>query len=52
MKLATFNINGIKARIDALPQCVSADNPRRDPPISAHDYLTERLIEIGLIKKG
>jgi len=38
--------------IDALPQCVDADNPRRDPPISAHDYLTERLIEIGLIKKG
>lgn len=38
--------------IDALPQCVSDDNPRRDPPISAHDYLTERLIEIGLIKKG
>jgi isopenicillin N synthase-like dioxygenase len=36
--------------IDALPQCVSADNPRRDPPISAHDYLRERLIEIGLIK--
>jgi hypothetical protein len=38
--------------IDALSQCVSAENPRRDPPISAHDYLTERLIEIGLIKKG
>jgi len=38
--------------IDALPQCVSAENPRRDPPITAHDYLTERLIEIGLIKKA
>ena len=38
--------------IDALPQCVSDDNPRRDPPITAHDYLTERLIEIGLIKKA
>ncbi|MDI1296050.1 MAG: 2-oxoglutarate and iron-dependent oxygenase domain-containing protein [bacterium] len=37
--------------IDALPQCVDAAHPRRDPPISAHDYLTERLIEIGLIKK-
>ncbi|QUT04949.1 isopenicillin N synthase family oxygenase [Sphingobium phenoxybenzoativorans] len=35
--------------IDALPQCVSADNPRRDPPISAHDYLRQRLMEIGLI---
>lgn len=38
--------------IDALPQCVTPDNPRREPPISAHDYLTERLVEIGLIKKG
>jgi len=36
--------------IDALPQCVSDANPRRDPPISAHDYLRERLIQIGLIK--
>lgn len=36
--------------IDALPQCVSAENPRRDPPISAHDYLHERLREIGLKK--
>ena len=38
--------------IDALPRCVGAENPRRDPPITAHDYLTERLIEIGLIKKA
>ncbi|MDX3909411.1 MAG: 2-oxoglutarate and iron-dependent oxygenase domain-containing protein [Sphingobium sp.] len=36
--------------IDALPQCVSVDNPLRDPPITAHDYLRERLVEIGLIK--
>jgi isopenicillin N synthase-like dioxygenase len=34
--------------IEALPQCVSADNPPREPPISAHDYLHERLREIGL----
>lgn len=37
--------------IDALPQCVTAENPRRDAPITAHDYLHERLVEIGLIKK-
>ncbi len=37
--------------IEALPQCVTSDNPLRDPPISAHDYLHERLREIGL-KKG
>jgi isopenicillin N synthase-like dioxygenase len=37
--------------IEALPQCVTNDNPLREPPISAHDYLHERLREIGL-KKG
>ena len=37
--------------IDALLQCVDAAHPRRDPPITAHDYLTERLREIGLIKQ-
>jgi isopenicillin N synthase-like dioxygenase len=37
--------------IEALPQCVTPDNPLREPPISAHDYLQERLQEIGL-KKG
>lgn len=36
--------------IDALPQCITAENPRRDRPISAHDYLHERLVEIGLVK--
>ncbi len=35
--------------IDALPQCVTADNPRRDPPITAAAYLAERLREIGLV---
>ena len=36
--------------IDALPSCISADNPNRYPqPISAHDYLLERLREIKLI---
>ncbi|MDT8759839.1 isopenicillin N synthase family oxygenase [Sphingomonas psychrotolerans] len=37
--------------IKALPQCVTAENPEREPPITAHDYLAERLREIGLIKK-
>lgn len=36
--------------IDALPQCVDEAHPRREQPITAHDYLTERLREIGLIK--
>lgn len=34
--------------IEALPQCVSADNPRRYEPIMAEDYLAERLREIKL----
>ena len=37
--------------IKTLPGCVSADNPDRYPtPITAHDYLHERLVEIGLVK--
>ncbi len=36
--------------IETLPQCVNAGNPDRYPtPITAHDYLTERLREIKLI---
>ncbi len=37
--------------IKALPQTVTAQNPEREPPITAHDYLAERLAEIGLTKK-
>jgi len=37
--------------IETLPGTVTADNPDRYPtPITAHDYLHERLVEIGLIK--
>lgn len=37
--------------IETLPGCISAERPNRYPtPISAHDYLHERLVEIGLIK--
>jgi len=36
--------------IATLPSCVSEDNPNRYPePMLADDYLTERLIEIGLL---
>ena len=38
--------------IETLPGCISAERPNRYPePITAHDYLHERLVEIGLIKK-
>jgi isopenicillin N synthase-like dioxygenase len=37
--------------IKTLPSTITADNPNRYPePITAHDYLHERLVEIGLIK--
>jgi isopenicillin N synthase-like dioxygenase len=37
--------------IESLPSCINAANPNRYPtPISAHDYLLERLREIRLIK--
>ena len=37
--------------IETLPGCISAARPNRYPtPITAHDYLHERLVEIGLIK--
>ena len=36
--------------IETLPQCITADNPNRYPePITANDYLQERLREIGLL---
>lgn len=35
--------------IEPLPQCVSAASPARYPPITAQDYLHERLVEIGLL---
>ncbi len=38
--------------IATLPGTITADNPNRYPePISSHDYLHERLVEIGLVKK-
>lgn len=36
--------------IETLPGCISADNPNRYPtPITAHEYLMERLREIKLV---
>ncbi|TPG39631.1 isopenicillin N synthase family oxygenase [Sphingomonas koreensis] len=38
--------------IETLPGCITAENPNHYPtPITAHDYLHERLVEIGLVKK-
>jgi isopenicillin N synthase-like dioxygenase len=37
--------------LTCLDSCVTAENPLAYEPITAGDYLTERLIEIGLLKK-
>jgi isopenicillin N synthase-like dioxygenase len=38
--------------IETLPSTITAEKPNRYPtPITAHDYLHERLVEIGLVKK-
>lgn len=37
--------------IETLPSCITPDNPNRYPePITADDYLQQRLVEIGLKK--
>lgn len=38
-------------RLDCLPSCVSEKHPIAYSPISAGEYLNERLVEIGLKKK-
>lgn len=38
-------------RLDCLESCIDAGNPQAYEPISAGEYLEERLIEIGLLKK-
>lgn len=38
-------------RLDCLPSCISDKNPQAYEPISAGEYLNERLVEIGLKKK-
>ena len=37
-------------RLDCLGSCISLENPRQYDPITAGEYLNERLVEIGLKK--
>jgi isopenicillin N synthase-like dioxygenase len=37
-------------RLKIFDQCVTAENPKRYPDITADDFLKQRLREIGLIK--
>lgn len=38
-------------KLDVLNNCTDKDNPKQFDDITAGDFLTERLIELGLIKK-
>jgi isopenicillin N synthase-like dioxygenase len=38
-------------RLDCLPHCIDSEHPKQYDDISAGDFLTERLIEIGLLDK-
>ncbi|RXJ02037.1 isopenicillin N synthase family oxygenase [Anaerobacillus alkaliphilus] len=37
--------------LETIPSCVSEENPQKYPAITAGDFLYERLVELGLIKK-
>ncbi len=37
--------------LETIPSCISDENPEKYPPITAGDFLYQRLVEIGLIKK-
>ena len=38
-------------KLNCLPECVDENNPKLYEDITAGDYLNERLVELGLIKK-
>ena len=38
-------------RLDCLEECITKDNPKAYEDISAGEFLTQRLIEIGLLEK-
>jgi isopenicillin N synthase-like dioxygenase len=37
--------------LSCLPNCIDAQNPKQYEDITAGEFLTERLIELGLLKK-
>ena len=45
-----FEWNYSDARYQIVESCISEENPQKDEPITADDYLMERLREIGLVK--
>jgi isopenicillin N synthase-like dioxygenase len=41
-----------EVRLDVLPQCISDAHPQKFTPITAGEYLQQRLNEIGLVKNS
>jgi hypothetical protein len=37
--------------LNCLPECINEAHPKQFDDITAGDYLNERLVELGLIKK-
>jgi hypothetical protein len=37
--------------LNCLPECIDADHPKLYEDITAGDFLYERLVDLGLIKK-
>ena len=37
--------------LNVLPNCISKENPKKYDDILAGDFLTERLIDLGLLRK-
>lgn len=38
-------------KLNCLPECITDENPKAYPDITAGEFLNQRLVEIGLIKK-
>jgi hypothetical protein len=38
-------------KLDCLPECIDEKNPKLFENITAGEFLHERLVELGLIKK-
>jgi hypothetical protein len=38
-------------KLNCLPECIDEKNPKLYEDITAGEYLNERLVELGLIKK-
>jgi hypothetical protein len=38
--------------LNVLENCIDTNNPKKYKDITAHDFLTNRLVDIGVMKKS